>query len=139
MVTKEDLRALSDTIHAGIRTEVTALKADITAHGSRIQAVETTTQATAAQVEASILAISRQGNMLLALRCQTEDLDNRGRRSNIHIRRLPEPTEEEDVEATRKALFQEIQGADAPESMEFEQTEQIDHAQQTAHQEISYA
>ncbi|CAH2248561.1 Hypothetical predicted protein [Pelobates cultripes] len=36
MVTKDDLRALSDTIHVVICTEVTALRAEITAHGVRI-------------------------------------------------------------------------------------------------------
>ncbi|CAH2273905.1 Hypothetical predicted protein [Pelobates cultripes] len=110
MVTKEDLRVLSENLHAAIRREVTTLKADITEHSNRIQAVETTSQALTAQVEAANLAITRQGNMLLAMRHQTEDLDNRGRRSNIRVQGLPEPDGEEEVEATLQALLRKYWG-----------------------------
>ncbi|CAH2285976.1 Hypothetical predicted protein [Pelobates cultripes] len=43
MVAKEDLRCLSDTLHAAIRTDVSALKADITAHYTMLQQLESTT------------------------------------------------------------------------------------------------
>ncbi|CAH2250630.1 Hypothetical predicted protein [Pelobates cultripes] len=120
MVTKEDLRSLSDTLHAAIRTEVTALRSEMTAHACRLQHLESATQSHTAQAEASTLAISRQGNMLLALRRHTEDLDNRGRRSNIRVRGLPEPDGEEDVEATLRAFFRGLLGAEAPATIEFD-------------------
>ncbi|CAH2315100.1 Hypothetical predicted protein [Pelobates cultripes] len=124
MVTKEDLRALSENLHSAIRAEVTEMKADITTHSGRIQVVGSSSQALTAQVEAANLAIARQGNMLLAIRRQTEDLDNRGHRSNIRVRGLPEPDGEENVEATLLALFQEILGAEAPMTIEFDQSTQ---------------
>ncbi|CAH2296081.1 Hypothetical predicted protein [Pelobates cultripes] len=120
MVTKDDLRNLSDNLHAAIRTEVTALRSDITSHNSRLQHLETATQANTAQAEASTLAITRQGNMLLSLRRHTEDLDNRGRKSNIRVRGLPEPRGEEDVEATFHTLFRGILRAEAQAAIEFD-------------------
>ncbi|CAH2275739.1 Hypothetical predicted protein [Pelobates cultripes] len=108
VVTKDDLRGLSETLHAAIHTEVTALRADLVTQGSRLQQLENTTQAHTAQAEASNLAITRQGNMLLTLRRHTEDLDNRGRRSNIRVRGIPESAGDEDVEALLRALFREI-------------------------------
>ncbi|CAH2293435.1 Hypothetical predicted protein, partial [Pelobates cultripes] len=56
------------------------------------------------------------------LTAKTEDLDNRSRRSNIRMRGLPEPSTEEDVEASLKALFREILGADMPDSITFDRT-----------------
>ncbi|CAH2300915.1 Hypothetical predicted protein [Pelobates cultripes] len=128
MVTKEDLKALSDTLHAVIRTEVTAIKADIATQACRLQAMEASVQSTTAQAETTNLAITRQGNMLLALRRQAEDLDNRGRRSNIRIRGLPESAGEEDVEATLQTLFREILGTEAPETIEFDRAHRANRA-----------
>ncbi|CAH2307020.1 Hypothetical predicted protein [Pelobates cultripes] len=68
MVTKEDMRALSDTLHAAIRTEVTSLRAEITTQANRMQAAESTVQAMGDRLEASNTAIHRQGNILLQLR-----------------------------------------------------------------------
>ncbi|CAH2300964.1 Hypothetical predicted protein [Pelobates cultripes] len=59
MVIKEDLRGLSETLHAVIHTEVTTLRADLVAQDSRLQHLETTTQAHTAQAEACNLAITR--------------------------------------------------------------------------------
>ncbi|CAH2274027.1 Hypothetical predicted protein [Pelobates cultripes] len=128
MVTKEDLKALSDTLHAVIRTEVTAIKADIATQACRLQAMEASVQSTTAQAETTNLAITRQGNMLLALRRQAEDLDNRGRRSNIRIRGLPESAGEEDVEATLQTLFREILVTEAPETIEFDRAHRANRA-----------
>ncbi|CAH2319313.1 Hypothetical predicted protein [Pelobates cultripes] len=120
MVTKDDLRGLSETLYAAIHTEVTALRADLVAQDSRLQHLENTTQAHTAEAEASNLAITRQGNMLLTLRRHTEDLDNRGRRSNIRVRGIPESAGEEDVEALLRALFRGILGAETPATIEFD-------------------
>ncbi|CAH2306807.1 Hypothetical predicted protein, partial [Pelobates cultripes] len=37
MVTKNDLQILSDNLHAAIRTEVTALRADLTTQANKLQ------------------------------------------------------------------------------------------------------
>ncbi|CAH2281987.1 Hypothetical predicted protein [Pelobates cultripes] len=59
MVTKEDMRALSDTLHAAIRTEVTSLRAEITTQATRMQAAESTVQAMGDRLEATNTAIHR--------------------------------------------------------------------------------
>ncbi|CAH2307365.1 Hypothetical predicted protein [Pelobates cultripes] len=120
MVTKTDLQALSDDLHVAIRLEVTALRAEMTAHSGRLQTLEGNMQEAMGRTGTTTTAVTRQGNMLLALRRQTEDLDNRGRRSNIRVRGLPEPQAEEDIEATLKALFQAILGEDLPADLTFD-------------------
>ncbi|CAH2293436.1 Hypothetical predicted protein [Pelobates cultripes] len=118
MVTKSDFQVLSDDLHAAIRFEVAALRSEITAQDGRLQNLEETMREATERAGTNTTATTRQGHMLLALRRQTEDLDNRSRRSNI--RGLPEPSTEEDVEATLKALFWEILGADMPDSITFD-------------------
>ncbi|CAH2222648.1 Hypothetical predicted protein [Pelobates cultripes] len=120
MVTKTDLRTLSGDLHTAIHFEVAALKSEITVHGGRLQKLEETVRDTVEKAGTNTTVTTRQGNMLLALRRQTEDLDNRGRRSNIRVRGLPEPSTEEDMEATLKALFREILGADMPDNLAFD-------------------
>ncbi|CAH2285575.1 Hypothetical predicted protein [Pelobates cultripes] len=120
MVTKTDLQTLSDDLHAAIRLEVTALRAEMTTHNGRLQTLEGNMQETMGRTGTTTTAVTRQGNMLLALRRQTEDLDNRGRRSNIRVRGLPEPQADEDIEATLKALFQTILGEDLPADLTFD-------------------
>ncbi|CAH2291630.1 Hypothetical predicted protein [Pelobates cultripes] len=83
MVTKSDLQSLTTTLTASLTSAVTALRTDMEAQDGRIQALETQAQATQRQASAADTALTRQGNMLLALRRQVEDLDNRSRRSNI--------------------------------------------------------
>ncbi|CAH2322499.1 Hypothetical predicted protein [Pelobates cultripes] len=112
MVTKTDLQTLSDDLHTAIRLEVTALRSEITAPSGRFHIREETMQETTGRVGTTTTAVTRQGNLLLALRRQAEDLDNRGRRSNIRVRGLPEPQTEEDIETTLKALFRDILGED---------------------------
>ncbi|CAH2283767.1 Hypothetical predicted protein [Pelobates cultripes] len=114
MVTKADLQALSATLHEAIRSEVATIQRDIVAQDGRIQTLEATQLTASSRLDATDAAVTRQGNMLLQLRRQTEDLDNRGRRSNIRIRNLPEAAGEEDVQATLTALFREILGPDSP-------------------------
>ncbi|CAH2321336.1 Hypothetical predicted protein [Pelobates cultripes] len=120
MVTKTDLQALSDDLHAAIRQEVTVLRAEMTAHSGRLQTLEGNMQEAMGRMGTTTTAVTRQGNMLLALRRQTEHLDNRGRRSNIRVHGLPEPQAEEDIETTLKALFQAILGEDLPADLTFD-------------------
>ncbi|CAH2294558.1 Hypothetical predicted protein [Pelobates cultripes] len=53
MVTKTDLETVLETIHKAIHTKVATLRGNIAAHGGGIQAIETTMQAMADQIEAS--------------------------------------------------------------------------------------
>ncbi|CAH2300905.1 Hypothetical predicted protein [Pelobates cultripes] len=120
MVTKSDLQALSANLHEVIRSEVATLQRDLTAQDGRIQTLEGTQQTAATRIEATNAAIARQGAMLLQIRRQTEDLDNRGRRSNIRIHNIPEAPGEEDVGAMLTDLFREILGPDAPQHFDFD-------------------
>ncbi|CAH2224144.1 Hypothetical predicted protein [Pelobates cultripes] len=116
-VTKSDLKSTSDTLHEAIRAEVAMLGNDIAAQGNHIHSLE---QAMTGRIEANNLAINQQGIILLHLRLQAEDLDNRGRRSNIRVRNLPESNGEENVETTLTTLFKEILGPDAPPNIRFD-------------------
>ncbi|CAH2293578.1 Hypothetical predicted protein [Pelobates cultripes] len=105
MVTKSDLQALSANLHEVIRSEVATLQRDLTAQDGHIQTLEGAQQTAATSIEATNAAVARQGAMLLQIRRQTEDLDNRGCRSNIRIRNIPEAPGEEDVGAMLTDLF----------------------------------
>ncbi|CAH2225159.1 Hypothetical predicted protein [Pelobates cultripes] len=89
MVTKSDLQSMTATLTASLTSADTALRTDIEAQDGCIQALETQAHATQHQASATDTALTRQGNMLLALRRQVEDLDNRSCRSNIQIRGVP--------------------------------------------------
>ncbi|CAH2250750.1 Hypothetical predicted protein, partial [Pelobates cultripes] len=80
MVTKADLQALSATLHEVIRSEVATIQRDLTAQDGRLRHLEATHLTTTSRLDATDAAVTRQGNMLLQLRRQTEYLDNRGRR-----------------------------------------------------------
>ncbi|CAH2223222.1 Hypothetical predicted protein, partial [Pelobates cultripes] len=120
MVMEMDLKSTSDTLHEAICLEVAMLGNDIAAQGNRIQVLKVAEQAMTGLIEADNPAITRQGTILLNLRRQAEDLDNRGRRSNIRIRNLPEPNGDENVEATLTTLLEEILGPDTPPSITFD-------------------
>ncbi|CAH2222452.1 Hypothetical predicted protein [Pelobates cultripes] len=120
MVTKSDLQSLTATLTTSLTSAVTALRTDMEAQGGRIQALETQALESQHQATAADTALTRQGNMLLALRRQVEDLDNRSRRSNIRVRGVPEGEGPENVEELLTALFLQILRTDAPPNIRFE-------------------
>ncbi|CAH2221761.1 Hypothetical predicted protein [Pelobates cultripes] len=83
MVTKDDLTHLTNNLHEVIKAEVTGLKAEIKAQEHRIQQVEKWAQTTEDHSAATDTALKRQGTLILAMRRQLEDQDNRSRRNNI--------------------------------------------------------
>ncbi|CAH2302319.1 Hypothetical predicted protein [Pelobates cultripes] len=104
MLTRRDKSEMVAELRALIREEIAAVRADLTALEHR-QAVD--------------LAITRQGNLLLDLRRQVEDLDNRGRRNNIRILGLPE-AEGELPHELLTGLFSHLLGEAAPEDFGIE-------------------
>ncbi|CAH2276521.1 Hypothetical predicted protein [Pelobates cultripes] len=86
MVTKDDLTHLTNNLHEVIKSEVTGLKAEIKAQEHRIQQVEKRAQTTEDHSTATDTALKRQGTLILAMRRQLEDQDNRSRRNNIRFR-----------------------------------------------------
>ncbi|CAH2294495.1 Hypothetical predicted protein [Pelobates cultripes] len=120
MVTKQDLQVLTTTLHDFVATTVTALRSDGGAQETCIQALKAQTQASTTQTRATDTALARQGAMLLALGRQTQDLDNRSRRSNIRVCSVPEPQGEEDAEGLLTTLFSLILGEEGPDQIQFD-------------------
>ncbi|CAH2253645.1 Hypothetical predicted protein [Pelobates cultripes] len=119
MVTKADLTRVSDTLHAALKAEVAGIRADITRHDARITAMEQRIENAEGRHMATDTAIKRQGDLLLALRRQREDLDNRGRRNNM--RGMPEADSAgENVAETLTQLFRIILREEAPDHFRFD-------------------
>ncbi|CAH2321600.1 Hypothetical predicted protein [Pelobates cultripes] len=91
MLTKVDTGNLLHEFRTAVREEISALLTDLAAVEVRVDALETEAQVCRNQHWATGLVTTRQGNLLLTLRRQVEDLENRSRRQNIRIRGLPEP------------------------------------------------
>ncbi|CAH2246054.1 Hypothetical predicted protein [Pelobates cultripes] len=119
MLTKADSGGLLQELRTAIREELTALRTDLSAVEVRVEALETEAQACRTQHRAAELATTRQGNMLLSLRRQVEDLENRSRRQNIRIRGLPEP-DATPLPDTLRALFRQILGQEGPKEIQFD-------------------
>ncbi|CAH2295605.1 vomeronasal type-2 receptor 26-like [Pelobates cultripes] len=86
MLSKADTGGLIQELRAAVREELAALRADLTMVEVRVDALETEAQACQTQHRTAELATTRQDKLLLTLRRQVEDLENRSRRRNIRIR-----------------------------------------------------
>ncbi|CAH2325219.1 Hypothetical predicted protein [Pelobates cultripes] len=104
MLTKVDSSGLLQEFRTAVREEISAIRSDLSAVEVRVDALETEAQHRAAEI-----AATRQGNLLLTLRRQVEELENRSRRQNIRIRGLP-----------AQALFRHILGRECPADIQFD-------------------
>ncbi|CAH2314360.1 Hypothetical predicted protein [Pelobates cultripes] len=86
MLTRRDKSEMVAKLRAVIREEIAAVRADLTALEHRVDALDAERLQNSHRQQAAELATTRQGNLLLDLCRQVEDLDNRGRRNNIRIR-----------------------------------------------------
>ncbi|CAH2295211.1 Hypothetical predicted protein [Pelobates cultripes] len=120
MVTKNDLQMLETTLSTSITTAVTALQTDLDTQKGCIQMLENQAQTAQQQAAATDTAITRQGNMLLTLRRQVEDLGNRSRRYNIRIWGMPESEEGENTEELLTGLFRLIMGEETLSEIRFD-------------------
>ncbi|CAH2330124.1 Hypothetical predicted protein [Pelobates cultripes] len=114
MLTRRDKSEMVAELRAVIREEIAAVRADLTALEHRVDALDAERIQNAHRQQAVDLATTRQGNLLLDLRRQVEDLDNRGRRNNIRVRGLPE-AEGESPQEILTGLFTHLLGEAAPE------------------------
>ncbi|CAH2276848.1 Hypothetical predicted protein [Pelobates cultripes] len=89
MLTREDTSSLAQELRAALREELAGLRSDLTALEQKVEEVETAAQGCEDQHKATEVAVTRQGNLLITLRRQVEDLENRSRRKNIRIHGLP--------------------------------------------------
>ncbi|CAH2220401.1 nucleoside diphosphate kinase 7 [Pelobates cultripes] len=119
MLTKADTGSLVQEIRAALRGELADMRSDIAALENRVEEVETTAQGCQEQHRATEVAVTRQGNMLLTLRRQVEDLENRSRRNNIRVRGLPE-SDSDQLQVSLSALFQQLLGDQAPDTFHIE-------------------
>ncbi|CAH2301822.1 Hypothetical predicted protein, partial [Pelobates cultripes] len=90
MATKTDLLTLTTTIQDALCAEMAGFRTDVSTQAGRIQTSKHSLEAQSTRITATDTAISRQGELLLSMRRLVEDLDNRGRRSNIRVRGVPE-------------------------------------------------
>ncbi|CAH2282862.1 Hypothetical predicted protein [Pelobates cultripes] len=121
MVTKDDLTHLSSKLHEAIKTEMADLKGEIKAQETRILQLEQKAQTAEDHSTATDTALKRQGALLLAMRRQLEDQDNRGRRNNIRVRGIPEPTEGGgNIEEILTPLFRIILREEAPAHIKYD-------------------
>ncbi|CAH2277497.1 contactin-5 [Pelobates cultripes] len=121
MLTKADSHSLLQEFRSAIREEISAVRADLSAVEVRVDALETEAQASRSQHRSAEIAATRQGNLLLTLRRQVEDLENRSRLQNIRIRGLPDAVPLQD---TVRALFRHILGQECPEDIQFDRISQ---------------
>ncbi|CAH2219814.1 Hypothetical predicted protein [Pelobates cultripes] len=113
MMTRKDKGEMVAELRAIIREEIAAVRTDLTALEQRVDRLEEERIQSQQHRQAAELATTRQGNILLDLRRQVEDLDNRGRRNNIRVRGLPESKDEVPQEILN-GLFAQLLGDAAP-------------------------
>ncbi|CAH2285318.1 Hypothetical predicted protein [Pelobates cultripes] len=113
MMSRADNTELLAEIRAVIREEVMEVRRDLTALERRVEELEAERAQIIQHRQATDTATTRQGNVLLELRRNLEDLDNRGRRNNIRVRGLPESAGEALPELLL-GLFTHILGDRAP-------------------------
>ncbi|CAH2245333.1 Hypothetical predicted protein [Pelobates cultripes] len=113
MFSRQDKKELVAELRAAIREEVAAVRRDLSALEHRVGDLEVQQLQSEQSQRATDLATTRQGNLLLELRRQVEDLENRGRRNNIRVRGLPE-SEGETPREVLEGLFTQLLGEEAP-------------------------
>ncbi|CAH2283398.1 Hypothetical predicted protein [Pelobates cultripes] len=78
MLTRQEKKELVAELHSAIREEITAVRQDLTSLEHRVDDLEVQRLQTEQHQRATDLATTRQGNLLLELRRQVENLENRG-------------------------------------------------------------
>ncbi|CAH2303268.1 Hypothetical predicted protein [Pelobates cultripes] len=119
MFTNRDKAAMVAELRVAIREEILEVRRDLTALEQRVTELESENLQAIQHSQAAHHATARQGSVLLDLRRQVEDLDNRGRRNNIRVRGLPEADNEDLFEALTQ-LFTHILGEEAPDDFHIE-------------------
>ncbi|CAH2320923.1 Hypothetical predicted protein [Pelobates cultripes] len=120
VATKAGLQTLSTTIQDALQEEMVGIQTEVAAQAGHIQALEHSTEAQSTRIAATDMAVSRQGEMILAMQRHLEELDNRGRECNIWIRGITEAEGGENVEEVLSGLFRLLLQNEAPQHFEFE-------------------
>ncbi|CAH2320926.1 Hypothetical predicted protein [Pelobates cultripes] len=129
VATKAGLQTLSTTIQDALQEEMVGIQTEVAPQAGHIEAPEHSTEAQSTRIAATDTAVSRQGEMILAMRRHLEDLDNRGRKCNIRIQGITEAEGGENVEEVLSGLFRLLLQNEAPQHFEFKRApEPYDHA-----------
>ncbi|CAH2219023.1 Hypothetical predicted protein [Pelobates cultripes] len=123
MLSKTDTGGLIQELRAAVREELAALRTDLTVVEVRVDALETEAQTCQMQHRATELATTRQGNLLLTLCLQVEDLENHSRWHNIRIRGLREP-DSTPLTDTVRAIFAQILGRESSADIQLDRVQQ---------------
>ncbi|CAH2302051.1 Hypothetical predicted protein [Pelobates cultripes] len=89
LFTFTDKAEMLTELRTAIRKEMMEVQRDLMALETRVEELETDRLMTMQSQQEADTATARQGSVLLELRQQVEDLDNRGGLNNIGIRGLP--------------------------------------------------
>lgn len=86
------------------------LRTDLHHLSAKVASIEEETYDTKMEISHIHDRLSTQASALREFQRHLEDLDNRGRRNNIRVRGLPEATQDEDLQVTLQAIFNNVLG-----------------------------
>ncbi|CAH2221747.1 Hypothetical predicted protein [Pelobates cultripes] len=110
LLTKADFEALSDRLGRVVREEVAQLRADLANVEAHMSVAESETRALRTDLEHTNSTVANEEADLASLTTWVDDLDNRGRRLNLHVRRVKEGDPAEHIPDTLKRLFTQVLG-----------------------------
>lgn len=118
--TKADIAALIATVEATHRTEMKAVRAEVSALATRMKSGESSL--TALEHRMTLLEDTQdaQTEALQDQWLRLEEMEDRSRRNNLRLRGLPEATGPEDLADTAVAIFRSLPGIDLPEQIELD-------------------
>ncbi|CAH2219156.1 Hypothetical predicted protein [Pelobates cultripes] len=105
LLTKTDFEALSDRLGRVVREEVAQLRADMVNMEARMSVAEAETKALRTDLEHTNTAVTGQEADMAYLTTWIDDLDNRGRRLNLRVRRVREGGPSENIPDTLRQIF----------------------------------
>lgn len=92
------------------RSEINMLHTDLHHLAAKVHSIEEEAYDTKMEISHIHDRLSTQASALREFQRHLEDLDNRGRRNNIRVRGLPEATQDEDLQVTLQAIFNNVLG-----------------------------
>lgn len=115
-----DLQLVAKDIKNTLSAAISDHKTDLRAVASRLEHVETEAQTHAEAIQHVQRATGVHAQHLIYMNCHLEDLDNRGRRSNLRIRGIPGSIESIQLQPVVWAIFNTLLGRppDTPVEME---------------------
>ncbi|CAH2315830.1 Hypothetical predicted protein, partial [Pelobates cultripes] len=105
-----NFEALSDRLDRVVREEVAQLRADVANVEARMAVAETEARALRNDLELTNVTVMKQDADLAFLTTWVDDLDNRGRRMNLHVRGVREGGHSENIPEILQQIFAQVLG-----------------------------